>query len=293
MRDVSFLSISQCLKQWYSKTLIFIHIMDKNNKRGERQMNIYVIMKRTFDTEERIAIENGNIKSDGVDFIINPYDEYAIEEGIALKEKHGGEVTVVTFGEEEADKELRTALAMGADKAVLIDSDDFKQIDQYTTATILATYLKDKNPDIILAGNVAVDGGSGQVGPRVAELLGIPQVTAITSLTIEDGKATLIHDVEGDEETLEVPLPVLVTTQQGLNEPRYPSLPGIMKAKKKPLTILELDDLDVEEEDVEAKTEKVEVFLTPKKQQGKVLAGELNQQIQELVSLLKSEAKVI
>ena len=293
MRDVSFLSISQYLKQWYSKTLILIHIMDKNNKRGERQMNIYVIMKRTFDTEERIAIENGNIKSDGVEFIINPYDEYAIEEGIALKEKHGGEVTVVTFGEEEADKELRTALAMGADKAVLIDSEDFKEIDQYTTASILATYLKDKNPDIILAGNVAVDGGSGQVGPRVAELLGIPQVTAITSLTIEDGKATLIHDVEGDEETLEVPLPVLVTTQQGLNEPRYPSLPGIMKAKKKPLTILELDDLDVEEEDVEAKTEKVEVFLTPKKQQGKVLAGELNQQVQELVSLLKSEAKVI
>ena len=293
MRDVSFLSISQYLKQWYSKTLIFIHIMDKNNKRGERQMNIYVIMKRTFDTEERIAIENGNIKSDGVEFIINPYDEYAIEEGIALKEKHGGEVTVVTFGEEEADKELRTALAMGADKAVLIDSEDFEEIDQYTTASILATYLKDKNPDIILAGNVAVDGGSGQVGPRVAELLGIPQVTAITSLTIEDGKATLIHDVEGDEETLEVPLPVLVTTQQGLNEPRYPSLPGIMKAKKKPLTILELDDLDVEEEDVEAKTEKVEVFLTPKKQQGKVLAGELNQQVQELVSLLKSEAKVI
>ena len=256
-------------------------------------MNIYVMMKRTFDTEERIAIENGNIKSDGVEFIINPYDEYAIEEGIALKEKHGGEVTVVTFGEEEAEKELRTALAMGADKAVLIDSEEIEEGDQFTTATILATYLKDKSPDIILAGNVAVDGGSGQVGPRVAELLGIPQVTAITSLNIEDGKATLIHDVEGDEETIEVSLPVLVTTQQGLNEPRYPSLPGIMKAKKKPLITLELDDLDLEEEDVEAKTEKVEVFLPPKKQQGKVLDGELNHQVQELVSLLKSEAKVI
>ena len=116
-------------------------------------------------------------------------------------------------------------------------------------------------------------------------------MTAVTNFTIEDGKATLIHDVEGDEETLEVPLPVLVTTQQGLNEPRYPSLPGIMKAKKKPLTTLGLDDLDLEE--VEAKTEKVEVFLPPKKQQGKVLQGELNQQVQELVSLLKSEAKVI
>ena len=256
-------------------------------------MNIYVIMKRTFDTEERIQIENGTIRSDGAEYIINPYDEYAIEEAIALKEKHGGEVTVLTLGDEEAEKELRTALAMGADKAVLIDSDELEEIDQFSTATILASYLKDKEADIILAGNVAVDGGSGQVGPRVAEMLGIPQVTAITSLTIEDGKATLIHDVEGDEETIEVSLPVLVTTQQGLNEPRYPSLPGIMKAKKKPLETLELDDLDLEEEDVEAKTEKIDVFLPPKKEQGKVLAGELNNQVQELVSLLKTEAKVI
>ena len=238
-------------------------------------------------------IENGNIKNDGVEFIINPYDEYAIEEAIALREKHGGEVTVITFGEEEAEKELRTALAMGADKAVLIDSDDFEEIDQFSTATILAAYLKDKEADIILAGNVAVDGGSGQVGPRVAEMLGIPQVTAITKLTVEDGKAIIIHDVEGDEETIEVSLPVLVTTQQGLNEPRYPSLPGIMKAKKKPLETLELDDLDLEEEDVKAKIEKIDIYLPPKKQQGKILEGELNNQVQQLVSLLKTEAKVI
>ena len=128
-------------------------------------MNIYVIMKRTFDTEERIQVENGTIQSDGVEYIINPYDEYAIEEAIALKEKHGGEVTILTLGDEEAEKELRTALAMGADKAVLIDSDELEEIDQFSTATILATYLKDKEADIVLAGNVAVDGGSGQVGP--------------------------------------------------------------------------------------------------------------------------------
>ena len=106
-------------------------------------MNIYVIMKRTFDTEERIQVENGTIQSDGVEYIINPYDEYAIEEAIALKEKHGGEVTVLTLGDEEAEKELRTTLAMGADKAVLIDSDELEEIDQFSTATILATYLKD------------------------------------------------------------------------------------------------------------------------------------------------------
>lgn len=256
-------------------------------------MNIYVIMKRTFDTEEKIAIENGRIKNDGVEFIINPYDEYAIEEGISLKEKHGGEVTVVTFGEEEAEKELRTALAMGADKAVLINSEELEERDPYSTAVILADYLKDKNADIILTGNVTVDGGSGQVGPRIAELLNIPQVTAVTNLTIEDGKVIIIHDVEGDEETIETALPVLITAQQGLNEPRYPSLPGIMKAKKKPLEILELDDLDIDEDEAAAKTQKIELFLPPKKQQGKVLEGELNQQVQELVSLLKSEAKVI
>lgn len=256
-------------------------------------MNIYVIMKRTFDTEEKIAIENGRIKNDGVEFIINPYDEYAIEEGISLKEKHGGEVTVVIFGEEEAEKELRTALAMGADKAVLINSEELEERDPYSTAVILADYLKDKNADIILTGNVTVDGGSGQVGPRIAELLNIPQVTAVTNLTIEDGKVIIIHDVEGDEETIETALPVLITAQQGLNEPRYPSLPGIMKAKKKPLEILELDDLDIDEDEAAAKTQKIELFLPPKKQQGKVLEGELNQQVQELVSLLKSEAKVI
>ena len=256
-------------------------------------MNIFVLMKRTFDTEEKIVLNNGEIDECGVEFIINPYDEYAIEEAIQLRDAHGGEITVVTVGSQDSEKELRTALAMGADQAVLIDTEDLEELDQDGTAKILSAYLKDKNADVILAGNVAVDGGSGQVGPRVAEMLGIPQVTTITKLTIDGGKAVVVRDVEGDEETLEVSLPLLVTAQQGLNEPRYPSLPGIMKAKKKPLTTLELDDLDLEEEDVEAKIEKVEIYLPPKKQQGKVLAGELNSQVQQLVSLLKSEAKVI
>lgn len=256
-------------------------------------MNIYVLMKRTFDTEEKIVLKNGEIDDSGAEFIINSYDEYAIEEAIVLRDAHGGEVTVVTAGSRDSEKELRTALAMGADQAVLIDTEELEELDQDGTAKILSTYLKDKNADIILAGNVAVDGGSGQVGPRVAEMLGIPQVTTITKLTIDGGKAVVVRDVEGDQETLEVSLPVLVTAQQGLNEPRYPSLPGIMKAKKKPLTTLELDDLDLNENDVEAKIEKVEIYSPPKKQQGKVLNGELNSQVQQLVSLLKTEAKVI
>lgn len=256
-------------------------------------MNIYVLVKRTFDTEEKIVVSGGHIQEDGAEFIINPYDEYAIEEAIQVRDAHGGEVTVVTIGDEEAEKQLRTALAMGADKAVLINTEDVEDLDQFSAAHILAEYLKDKDADLILAGNVAIDGGSGQVGPRVAELLGINYVTTITNLEISGETVSIKRDVEGDTEELETSLPLLVTAQQGLNEPRYPSLPGIMKAKKKPLEEVELDDLDIDEDDVEAKTETIEIYLPPKKEAGKVLQGDLQDQVKELVQLLRSEAKVI
>ncbi|MFD2213728.1 electron transfer flavoprotein subunit beta/FixA family protein [Metabacillus endolithicus] len=257
-------------------------------------MNIFVIMKRTFDTEEKIAVQNGQINEDGAEFIINPYDEYAIEEAIQLRDANGGEVTVVTIGGEDSEKELRTALAMGCDKAVLINTeDDLENGDQYSTSRILAEYLKDQEVDIILGGNVAIDGGSGQVGPRLAELLDIAYVTTITKLEIDGDKATIVRDVEGDSEVIEASLPILVTAQQGLNEPRYPSLPGIMKAKKKPLDELELDDLDLDEDDVEAKTKTIEIYLPPKKEAGKVLEGEIEDQVKELVLLLRNEAKVV
>jgi electron transfer flavoprotein beta subunit len=257
-------------------------------------MNIYVLMKRTFDTEEKITISVGKINEDGAEFIINPYDEYAIEEAIQVRDANGGEVTVISVGTDEAEKQLRTALAMGADKAVLINiEDDVENGDQFTTAKIVSEYLKDKNADLILGGNVAIDGGSGQVGPRVAELLNIPYVTTITKLEIDGAKVTVTRDVEGDSEVIETSLPLLVTAQQGLNEPRYPSLPGIMKAKKKPLEQLELDDLDLDEDEVEAKTKTIEIYLPPKKEAGKVLAGDIQDQVKELVQLLHTEAKVI
>ncbi|PRO64949.1 electron transfer flavoprotein subunit beta/FixA family protein [Alkalicoccus urumqiensis] len=256
-------------------------------------MNIYVILKRTFDTEEKIQIENGRVVDDGAEYIINPYDEYAVEEAIQIRDEHGGEVTVVTVGDEEAEKQLRTALAMGADKAVLIEDEEVEDGDTFTTQTLLAAYFKDQEPDIILGGNVAVDGGSGQVGPRLADQLGINHVTSITSIDIQGSTAVIEKDVEGDQMMLEVPLPLLVTAQQGLNEPRYPSLPGIMKAKKKPLETLDLDDLDLDEEDAEPKTVTKERFLPPEKQAGRILDGDEDEQVRELVSLLKNEAKVV
>jgi electron transfer flavoprotein beta subunit len=258
-------------------------------------MNIYVLLKRTFDTEEKISLSNGKIQEDGAEFIINPYDEYAVEEAIQIRDAKGGEVTIITVGNEEAEKQLRTALAMGADKAVLINiEDEIENGDQFTTAKVISEYLKDKEADLILAGNVAIDGGSGQVGPRVAEMLDIPYITTITKLEINgDKNVSVTRDVEGDSEIIETSLPLLITAQQGLNEPRYPSLPGIMKAKKKPLEELELDDLDLEEDDVEAKTKTIEIYLPPNKETGKVLSGDLKDQVAELVQLLRTEAKVI
>ena len=140
---------------------------------------------------------------------------------------------------------------------------------------------------------MAIDGGSGQVGPRVAELLSINYVTTITKLEIVGKKVTVIRDVEGDSEVIETSLPLLITAQQGLNEPRYPSLPGIMKAKKKPFEKLKLDTLNLKKNEVEAKTKTIEIYLPPKKEAGRVLEGELETQVKELVKLLHIEAKVI
>src|SRR5699024_1790939 len=257
-------------------------------------MNIYVLLKRTFDTEDKIVIEEGTIDDGGAEFIINPYDEYAIEEAVVQRDEHGGEVTVVTIGDEDSEQQLRTALAMGADKAVLINTeDDLEEGDQFTTTKILEAFFEDKEVDLILAGNVAIDEASGQVGPRLAEKLDIPYVTTITALEIADGKANIDKDVEGDVEKIEVSLPVLVTCQQGLNEPRYPALHEIMKAKRKPLEELEIDDLDLDEDDVEAKTETIDIFLPPEKEAGRILEGEVDDQVKELVSLLRNEAKVL
>lgn len=257
-------------------------------------MNIYVLLKKTFDTEEKITVSGGQIDDDGAEYIINPYDEYAVEEAINQRDAHGGEVTVVTIGDEDSEKQLRTALAMGADKAVLINTEDtLEEGDQFTTAKILGAYFEEKEADLILAGNVAIDEASGQVGPRLAEYLGIAYVTTITDLQIDGDTVKIEKDVEGDVEVIETALPLLVTCQQGLNEPRYPSLPGIMKAKKKPLEELEIDDLDLDEDDVEPKTKTTEIFLPPEKEAGKVLEGEISDQVKELVSLLNNEKKVL
>ena len=255
-------------------------------------MNILVCLKQTFGTEEKIAIQNGVIQEDGVEFVINPYDEFAVEEALRIKESIGADVTVVSVGPARAESALRTALAMGADRAVLIEEND-GAFDEHSVSKILAAFARREKYDLILVGNMTVDYGGAQTGPRLAEELDIPHVTTAIKLTIQDGAVIVEKDAEGDVHTVETTLPVLITTQQGLNEPRYPTLPNIMKAKKKPIERLSLADLGLSADEIAAKTAAVDQFLPPAKKAGKKLSGELADQARELVRLLREEAKII
>lgn len=255
-------------------------------------MNILVLLKQTFDTEEKIKVQNGQIEEDGREFIINPYDEYAVEEAIKLKEEFGGEVTVITVGPDRTENALRTALAMGADKGIIVD-DETLFGDEYTISKVLSAVVKDRAFDMILTGNMSVDNGAGQVGIRLAEELGITPLSSVIKMTIEGEKATVVRDVEGDSEIVETSLPLLITAQQGLNDPRYPSLPGIMKAKKKPIERICEDDLGIGLTDVQAKSMIIDQYLPKEKDAGRVFSGDIADQVKELVQVLKNEAKVI
>lgn len=253
-------------------------------------MNIFVCLKQTFDTEEKIVVVNGNVKEDGVKFVMNPYDEYAVEEAIKLRDEFGGSITAITIGPERAQEALRTALAMGVDEAVHI-SDESLFGDEYTASNVLAAYLKDKNADIIICGNQAVDDGSGQVAIRLAELLNIPHIGTITKLEISGTDVVAHRDAEGDTEIVGGKLPILVTAQQGLNDPRYPSLIGIRKANKKPLETPGAADLGLGA--VTAKATVKETFLPAEKGAGRILEGDNADKVKELVNLLRTEAKVL
>ncbi|HEY8346808.1 MAG TPA: electron transfer flavoprotein subunit beta/FixA family protein [Symbiobacteriaceae bacterium] len=251
-------------------------------------MEILVLLKQTFDTEAKVTVKDGRILDDDVTLVINPYDEYAVEEGLKLKEAVGGTVTVVSVGDDRVEEALRRALAMGADEAVLIERPE--GADEVVVARLLAAWARDKHFDLVLAGNVSVDTGAGQTALRFAELLNLPHVAAALKLSVADNKATVHRDAEGDTEVVEVPLPALVTAQQGLNEPRYPSVPGIMKAKRKKIARVTAAELGV---DTEPLTEVTSVYQTEQNRRNTLIAGTPAEQAKRLVQLLRSEAKVI
>lgn len=201
-------------------------------------MKVLVCVKQTFDTEAKIELKDGKINDAGINLIINPYDEVAVEGAIQLKEKKiADEVVVLSAGADKAMDAIRTALAMGADRGILVKQDT--AADEYARAVALAAAIKEENPDLILAGHVAADDGSSQVPTRVAEILGLPHVNVITSMEIANGAATVTCEADGGTATYEVKLPAVVSSQVSWNEPRYPSMKGIMQAKKKPVATVD------------------------------------------------------
>ena len=264
-------------------------------------MNIIVCLKQVPDTETQIKVgsDGKSIVTDDIKWVMNPYDEHGVEEALRIKEKFGGEVTVVGLGPKRVTESIRTALAMGADKGMLISDEALEGSDSLAVAKALAAAIKELDYDLIFSGQRGVDDDMGVVGANIAELLDIPQLSVIDKVEVaEDGKSVKVNrPIEGSILVIESPLPALITTQKGLNEPRYASLPGIMKAKKKPFDEKTLSDLGLDAAEFGEGARKVkvlEITPPPAREAGKIVEGETPQEkAAGLAKLLHDEAKVI
>jgi len=264
-------------------------------------MNIVVSVKQVPSTESKISVAPDGLDIDrtSLSYVVNPYDEFGLEEALRIKERIGsGTVTVLTVGPEKAQDALRSCLAVGADKAIHVKDPLAQGGDAHATARVLAAALKTIPFDILFFGKQAIDDDSGAVGIHVAEFLGVPHVAVVNKLEIDvpTKRAVAYRQIEGALEVVETPLPALFTCQKGLNEPRYPSLPGIMKAKQKPLTVLTLADLGLKPQEVGKSGSTLhlrEMKPPPVRSEGKILTGEAATAVEQLVRLLHDEAKVI
>ena len=260
-------------------------------------MNIFVFVKRVPDTESKIRIdrENKTIIKEDLNFVLSPYDEYAVEEALRLREAAGGKVTVFSFGPDEAKVILKKALAMGADEAVLIKDDSPESYDGLRIAKIISRLIKDKYPeyDLLLFGKQSVGADNAQVPAMVAEILGLPQVNVVTKLDIDNNKGTAIREIEGAAEKVSFPLPAVISAQKGLNEPRYETLKGIMMAKRKEIPLISLQDLGLTGEELLPRLELIKMDNPPAREAGKVIEEEPEDAAKNLVEFLHKEAKVI
>jgi len=258
-------------------------------------------LKQVPDTESliKIAPDGRSIVKDDIKWVMNPYDEFGVEEALRIKEKLGGEVTVIGLGPKRVTESIRTALAMGADKGVLISDPALDGSDSIATAKALAAVIKNLQYDLIFTGQRGVDDDLGLVGATLAEFLGIPHLSVVVKVEISgDGKSVKVNGpVEGQTLVIESSLPALLTAQKGLNEPRYASLPGIMKAKKKPLEEKTLADIGLAPSDVGEGARKLKILqLTPppERKAGRIVEGETPEaKAAELAKLLHEDAKVV
>lgn len=279
-------------------------------------MKILVVVSQTQDTEARIKVSpsGDSVDTSGMKWIMNPYDEFAVEEAIQTKEKHGGEVVIVSMGPARVVETIRQALAMGADSAIHIADDSFADIDSFAVGKVIAGEIKKSGEfDIIFTGMKIIDEESGQVGVQIAEELGIPHVSLVSKVVEIDPaakKAVCQKEIDGGHMVVEVQLPCLITCPDAMNEPRYASLPGIMKAKKKPLKEVAIGDINLKELGLAAdslgkagaRVKTVEIKVPEIQRKLKIIKGqdepmvkgaEVEKAAEELVKLLREEAKVI
>jgi len=250
-------------------------------------MNILVCVSHVPDTTTRVNVGSDakSIDPAGVKFILNPYDEFAVEEALRLRDKHKGEVTAISVGPDNAKEAIRQALAMGADKGILVKAD---KKDSFQVAEMLAAAIKPLNADLILLGKQSIDFDGMEIAPMLSELLHLPAATVVVALTIDGSKATAEKEIEGGRETIELDMPCIIAAQKGLNDPRYPSLPNIMKAKQKPIA-------EIAGAPSAARTEITQMTKPDKKRANKIVKvdGNASGAAQELARLLHEEAKVI
>ena len=260
-------------------------------------MKIVVCVKQVPDTETRVKVApSGNAisETDVANWIPSPYDEFAIEEAIRIKEAKGGEVVLVTVGPERAQAALRTGLAMGADSAVHVKDAALDGADTLGTARALAAAVRTLAPfDLVLCGQQGIGGDNSQIPGMLAELLDLPQVTVAVKIELGDGRAVVEREADGGRETWETPLPAVVSAQKGLNEPRYASLKGLMAAKKKPIQAVDLAGLGLDAAAVAPRVTVSALELPPARPPVKMIEGDPATQASELIRLLHEEAKVI
>ena len=249
-------------------------------------MKALVPIKRVVDYNVKVRplSDNSNVDLNNVKMAVNPFCEIALEEAVRLKESgKATEVIAVSVGKSDSQEQLRTALALGADRAILVETESL--LEPLAISKVLQKLIENEKPDIIILGKQAIDGDNNQTGQMLGALLDYPQATNASEITIEDSSIQVTREIDGGLQTLELTIPAIITTDLRLNEPRYASLPNIMKAKKKELNIIPVSDLGI---DIQPRTELLSVELPPTRE-----AGIIVENIDELVDKLKNEAKVI
>jgi electron transfer flavoprotein beta subunit len=264
-------------------------------------MKVLVVIKQVPDSTTNIKIrpDGEDIERAGVKMVVDPFDEFAIEQAVRLKEKRSDveSVTALIVGPAQAAEAMRTALAVGADDGIHLKDDAFEKLDELQMAAVLGAVIKDGGYDLVIRGKQEIDLDSGQLGPALAEALDWPHVGAVTRFEMaDDGKSFIAHRrIEGAEERVEVQLPALITAEKGLCEMRYPSLPNLMKAKKKPVKVITAADIPgFAELTTAVGGSRMHQFAPPpERPPGRILTGETEETVKELVRLLREEAKAI